>query len=115
MESQHSLEVLESITEEDFDLSGPEVNAVIRYQGEVIGESVSMPLDLTGEEVIDEAQLYGIPRGDQYALYLKPNSGGEFVFCPPGKTLADVCDSIGLDVSAELELQFEIMPEYKGA
>jgi len=114
MGRQSSLEVLESITEEDFDFSGPEVNAVIRYQGEVIGESVSMPLDLTGEEVVDEAQLYGIPRGDEYALYLKnPNSGGEFVFCPPGKTLADFCDSIGLDVSAEL--QFEIMPEYKGA
>ena len=115
MGSQSAPQLLDLIMEEDFDFSGSQIDAEIRYQGEMIQQS-PVSLDLTGQEILLEAQLYGIPPGDDYALYMKhPIASGEFVFCPPNMTLSEVCESAGIDTSQDLDFQFEISPEPKGA
>ncbi len=100
----------------DFDLGIEQIFAKVNYQGKPLIDGYSIPLDITADEILEEAKFFDLPSGEDYSVYIRhPNSPNDYVFFPSDAKLSDTMKKAGISIQDFPGIEFVIAPEYKGA
>lgn len=93
------------------------INARMRYQGNYLNDvQYEVPLDITAGEILQEAEFYDLPAGEDYSVYIRnPHSPNDYIYFPREAKLSDICGKTGIGILDSPEIEFVIAPEYKGA